>query len=82
MVCARMERETRDVFLVAFKIAEVGIVVGGEVADCIVYFGTGMNDTARSMSEHGIAGTVFQTQTCFLMLTFFDIIDLHGIIGF
>jgi len=35
MVCARVEGETRDVFLVAFKIAEVGIVMGGEVADCI-----------------------------------------------
>lgn len=35
VVLARVQRETRDGVVVAFEVAEVGVVVGREVADGI-----------------------------------------------
>jgi hypothetical protein len=47
-----------------------------------VYFGTGVDDGARSMSKHSMHSAIFLTEESLMVLSLLDIIYLHATITF
>lgn len=63
------------------EIAQKGIVVGGEVADTIVLFGTRVDDGSGMVREAGEVGAVFLAHERFDVLAFFGVVEEEGVVG-
>ena len=75
------EREGCDERGVAFKVAQELVVVGGEVADRVVFFGGGIENRLRVMGEASQVGAVLLGKEGFDELPFFCIVDLKGVVS-
>lgn len=47
-----------------------------------VELSTCMDNTTRSMTEHGVGDTIFLTQMAFLVFAILDVVDVHAVITF
>ena len=65
----------------AAEVAQEGIVVGGEVADAVVFFGAGVDDGAGVVGEAGEVGAVFLAEQGLNGFAFFGVVEEEGIDG-
>lgn len=76
----RVEGQGGDGSGVAFEVAQVLEVVGGEVADGFVVFGAGVEYRLRVMGEARQMGAVLFRQQFFHMFAFFGVIQLERVV--
>lgn len=79
-VAGGAEGEGGDGRGVAFEVAQELIVVRGEVADCVVDFGAGINDGLRVVREAGEVGAVFLGEERLDQLAFFGVVELQRLV--
>ena len=79
-VAGGAEGERGDGRGVAFEVAQELVVVRGEVADCVVDFGAGVDDRLRVVGEAGEVGAVFLGEERFDQLAFFGIVELQRLV--
>lgn len=77
----RAEGERRDRGGMALEVSKELVVVRGEVADCVVAFGRGVDDGLGVVSEAGQVGAIFLGEKRFDMAAFFGIIELKGLVA-
>jgi len=65
---------------VAFEVADVGVVVRGEVADRVVDFCTRVDDALRMVGEARKMYAIFLTLQLFCVLSFLAVVDLEGVV--
>ena len=64
-----------------FEIAQVLIVVRGEIADCVIYFCGGIEDGLGVMGEASKVGAIFLGEEGLDVLAFFGVVELEGVIA-
>ena len=79
-VVAWREVEGRDRARVAFEVAQVLVIVGGEVADCVVRFGGGVDYGLGMVRETGEVAAVFFGEKCFFCPAFAAVVELEGFV--
>ena len=65
----------------AAEVAQERVVVGGEVANAIVFFGAGVDDGGGVVGEAREVDTVFLAHESFYALAFFGIVEKEGVVG-
>lgn len=65
----------------AAEVAQKGVVVRGEVADAVVFFGAGVDDGGGVVGEAGKVGAIFLAHEGFYVLAFFGIVEEEGVVG-
>ena len=65
----------------SFKVAKELVVVGGEVANCVVNFCRGIQDGLRVVGDAGQVAAVFLGEESFQVFAFFGIVELEGVVG-
>ena len=65
----------------AAEVAQKGVVVRGEVADAVVFFGGGVDDGGGVVGEAGKMGAIFLAHEGFYVLAFFGIVEEEGVVG-
>ncbi len=65
----------------AAEVAQEGVVVGGEVADAIVFFGAGVDDGGGVVGKAREMNTIFLAHERFYVLAFFSIVEEEGVVG-
>ena len=65
----------------AFKVAQIEVVVRGEVAYCVVGFCGGVDDGLGVMCESGEMTAVFLGEQGLLSPTFTTVVELKGLIA-
>lgn len=63
------------------EVEKKGIVVGGEVADAVVFFRTGVDDRCRVVRKSSKVGAVFLGEKGLYLLAFFGIVEEEGVVG-
>ena len=66
---------------VRFEVAQVLVVVGGEVADRVVAFGGGVEDRLGVVREAGEVGAVFFREERLEVPAFFRVVELEGFVA-
>ena len=74
------EGERCDGCGVPFEVAEEGVVVRGQVADAIVFFGGGVDYGGGVVCETGEVGAVLLREQCFEVFAFFGVVELDGVV--
>ena len=65
----------------AAEVAQKGIVVGGEVADAVVFFSAGVDDGGGVVGKAGEVGAVLLAHEGLYVFAFFGIVEEEGVVG-
>ena len=80
-VGCRRKGERGDGRGVGFEVAQVLVVVRGEVADRVVAFGRGVEDRLGVVGEACEVGAVFLREEGFQVSAFFGVVQLQGFVA-
>lgn len=80
-VVAGAELERGDLVGVALEVANVRVVVGGEVADVVVEFGRGVDDRLRVVGEAGKGGAVLLRLEFLCVGAGLCVVDVQSVVG-
>ena len=80
-VGARVQGDGGDGGGVAAEVAQEGVVVGGEVADAVVFFCAGVDDGAGVVGEAGEVGAVFLAEEGLDGFAFLGVVEEEGVDG-